>query len=107
MTIQSQKHIVSTCDVDPTDQHGRLLHDMHGRVHEDAVGHLVGLQAWVHVEQVGRRHLLHNHRREDGRVIQLEADTDKKREEEHCEMMKMEEGSGELAVSARTSVYRQ
>lgn len=37
--------IIPTGQVDPSHQHGGLLHYMVSGVHHDAVGHLIGLQA--------------------------------------------------------------
>lgn len=62
---------ILTREVHPSHHDRRHFHHMVGGVHHDAGGHLIGVQAWVNLQQVGGRHLLHNHCWEHRRVVQL------------------------------------
>lgn len=93
---------ILTGEVHPSCQDGRFLHHMEGRVHHNAVCHLVRLQARVNLQQVSCRHRLNNHRWEHGRVIQLNGTHAKEGRD-----VELSAGGWAPAVLAYTYVYMQ
>lgn len=51
-----------TCEIHPSFQDGWFLNHMESCIHHDTVGHLIGLEPRVYLQQIGCGNLLNNHR---------------------------------------------